>query len=83
LTATGETVRRRIVETSRQLTVQEAQVARLAREGLTNAEIGSRLFISRHTVQYHLAKVFAKLGINSRKQLDRVLSNDPDAARAA
>jgi DNA-binding NarL/FixJ family response regulator len=63
---------------SEPLTAQEAQVARLAREGLSNPEIGTRLFISSRTVQYHLGKVFTKLGINSRRQLHRVLSVDPD-----
>ena len=64
---------------SQELTAQEAQVAQLARDGLSNPEIGARLFISSHTVQYHLSKVFAKLGINSRGQLHRVLPGGPDA----
>jgi DNA-binding CsgD family transcriptional regulator len=77
LLATGETARKRAVETSGQLTAQEAQIARLARDGLSNSEIGARLFISPRTVQYHLRKVFTKLDISSRTQLDRVLSDDP------
>ena len=60
-----------------ELTAQEAQVARLAREGLSNPEIGARLFISTRTVQYHLGKVFTKLGITSRSQLDRALPGQP------
>ena len=73
LRATGETVRKRSPDTRTDLTAQEAQVAKLARDGLSNPEIGVRLFISARTVQYHLSKVFAKLGITSRSQLDRVL----------
>jgi len=79
LLATGERVRTRTVETREELTTQEAQVARLAREGLSNAQIGARLFISEHTVAYHLRKVFAKLGITSRNQLSRAL---PERASA-
>jgi len=77
LQATGETARKRALPgRHEELTAQEAQVARLAREGLSNPEIGARLFISAHTVQYHLRKVFTKLGITSRSQLDRVLPSD-------
>jgi len=78
LAATGETARKRTVETSGQLTAQETQIARLARDGLSNPEIGTRLFISARTVQYHLGKVFTKLGIGSRSQLDRALPGDPE-----
>jgi DNA-binding NarL/FixJ family response regulator len=77
LLATGETVRKRTAETSDELTPQEAQIARLARDGLSNPEIGTRLFISPRTVKYHLRKVFIKLDISSRNELDRVLpAND-------
>jgi DNA-binding CsgD family transcriptional regulator len=82
LLATGETARRRSVETRGQLTAQESQIARLARDGLSNPEIGARLFISPRTVEYHLGKVFGKLDISSRNQLDRVLSSDPSTAHA-
>ena len=77
LLATGETVRKRTLETRDELTAQERQIARLARDGLSNPEIGARLFISPRTVQYHLRKVFAKLEISSRNQLERVLPGDP------
>lgn len=74
LLATGETARKRAAAAcGEQLTAQETQVARLARDGLSNPEIGARLFISSRTVQYHLRKVFTKLDISSRSQLDRVL----------
>ncbi|MGP3919782.1 AAA family ATPase [Nonomuraea sp. 10N515B] len=69
LQATGETVRKRTAEERVTLTAQEAQIARLAGDGLTNPEIGAQLFISPHTVEWHLRKVFAKLGIVSRKQI--------------
>jgi DNA-binding CsgD family transcriptional regulator len=77
LLATGERARKRRIENGEQLTVQEAQIAQLARDGLSNAEIGARLFISQHTVAYHLRKVFSKLDITSRSQLRRAL---PDRA---
>ena len=83
LLATGERVRKRTVETREELTAQEAQVARLARDGLSNAEIGERLFISQHTVAYHLRKVFTKLGITSRNQLGKVLPAAKDVAQMA
>jgi len=74
LRATGETTRKRSVAIGdEQLTAQEALIARMARDGLSNPEIAARMFISARTVQYHLRKVFAKLGIESRTQLDRVL----------
>ena len=74
LQATGETARKRSVATGdEQLTAQEAQIAGMARDGLSNPEIGARMFISARTVQYHLRKVFTKLGIESRTQLDLVL----------
>jgi DNA-binding CsgD family transcriptional regulator len=72
LLATGEAVRKRTLDTRHVLTAQEAQIAHLARDGLSNPEIGARLFISPRTVQYHLGKVFAKLEVTSRNQLGRV-----------
>ena len=80
LLATGETARKRTDETRGELTAQEAQIARLARDGLSNPEIGTRLFISPRTVQYHLRKVFMKLGISSRNQLDSVLPAEPNTS---
>jgi DNA-binding CsgD family transcriptional regulator len=73
LLATGEHARRRTTETRDDLTPQESEIARLARDGLSNSEIGARLFISKHTVEYHLHKVFAKLGILSRAKLAEAL----------
>ena len=83
LLATGERVRKRSVETRDELTAQETQVARLARDGLANAEIGERLFISQNTVAYHLRKVFTKLDISSRNQLGRALADTTDVAPIA
>ena len=69
LLATGETVRKRTVDTLADLTAQESQIAKLARDGRTNQEIGGQLFISPRTVEWHLGNVFTKLGITSRKDL--------------
>jgi DNA-binding CsgD family transcriptional regulator len=81
LRAAGGTVRKRAAARREELTAQEGLIARLASDGLSNPEIGTRLFISAHTVQYHLRKVFAKLGITSRSQLSSVLPSDPAAPR--
>jgi DNA-binding CsgD family transcriptional regulator len=81
LSATGETVPKLTVETRDRLTPQEALIARLAGDGRTNAEIGAELFISPRTAEYHLHKVFAKLGIRSRKEL-RAALGDIEAAAA-
>jgi DNA-binding CsgD family transcriptional regulator len=75
LLATGETARKRTIETLDELTPQEQQVARLAAGGQTNPEIAARLFLSPRTVEWHLSKVFGKLGIRSRKELPAALSD--------
>jgi DNA-binding CsgD family transcriptional regulator len=75
LLATGEAVRKRTVDTAAELTDQEACIARLVAEGLTNMEIGAQLFISARTVEWHLGKVFTKRGIGSRRELRSLLQN--------
>ena len=81
LLATGATVRKRNVEARDVLTAQETQFAGLARDGLSNPEIGAQLFLSAPTVEWHLRKVFTKLGIGSRRQLRAALL-DADLPRA-
>ena len=80
LLATGETVRKRTVETLDDLTPQETQIGRMAAQGFTNPEIGAQLFLSPRTVEWHLRKVFGKLGISSRRELRSAL---PDARAVA
>jgi DNA-binding CsgD family transcriptional regulator len=83
LQAAGEKLPKRTVETADELTAQERQIARLAREGLSNQEIGARLFLSPRTVEWHLRKVFTKMGISSRRQLSSVLpSSDSELVGA-
>jgi DNA-binding CsgD family transcriptional regulator len=80
LLATGETVRKRTVETLDDLTPQETQIGRMAADGFTNPEIGAQLFLSPRTVEWHLRKVFGKLGISSRRELRTAM---PDARGVA
>jgi DNA-binding CsgD family transcriptional regulator len=76
LFATGETARRRSADTRDHLTPHELRIARMARDGASNQQIATQLFVSRKTVEYHLHKIFRKLGINTREHLDRVLPRD-------
>jgi DNA-binding NarL/FixJ family response regulator len=82
LLATGEAVRTPATDTVDTLTAQEAQIARMAREGHTNPEIGAQPFLSPRTVEWHMRNVFTKLDITSRRDLGRALP-DPDPAPAA
>ena len=75
LLATGDTVRKRTVETASELTAQEAHIARLAVDGRTNVEIGAQLFLSTRTVEWHLSKVYTKLGVGSRRELRQALAS--------
>lgn len=81
LLATGDTVRKRTVETASKLTDQEAHIARLAVDGRTNVEIGAQLFLSTRTVEWHLGKVYSKLGVGSRRDLRRALASAGHADR--
>jgi len=80
LLATGESIRKRAADVPDELTAQERQIARRARDGQSNPEIGAQLFLSPRTVEWHLRKVFTKLGISSRRQLRDAL---PDPGHLA
>ena len=82
LKATGETARKRDVSTLDDLTPQELRIAQLVAGGATNRDVAAQLFVSPKTVEYHLRKVFVKVGVNSRVELARVPLGDPDAEPA-
>jgi DNA-binding CsgD family transcriptional regulator len=79
LVAVGEIVRRRTAKQVSALTAQEARIARLAADGRTNPEIATQLYMSARTVEWHLGKIFTKLGIGSRRELPEALPGDPAA----
>jgi DNA-binding CsgD family transcriptional regulator len=83
LQATGETIRRRTVEAPGKLTAQEAHIARLAAEGLTNPEIGAALYISPRTVEWHLRRIYSKLGVGNRRRLRQTLAPANESAPAS
>jgi DNA-binding CsgD family transcriptional regulator len=83
LVATGTRVRRRADDARDELTAQELQIARMARDGLSNPEIGARLFLSPRTVEWHLRHVFVKLDISSRRSLRDALPDTGTVARSA
>ena len=83
LLATGEKARKRSPGMREELTPQEEQIARLARDGLSNPEIGAQLFLSTRTVEWHLGKVFTKLGIGSRHDLTAALARRGPGGRPA
>jgi DNA-binding NarL/FixJ family response regulator len=83
LAATGEKPRKRTIDAVATLTAQEAYIARLASQGHTNAEIGARLYLSMRTVEWHLSKIFSKLGLGSRRELPAALEHlGPDRPAA-
>src|SRR5690242_17645183 len=83
LVATGDTVRKRTIETVSELTAQEAHIARLASSGRTNVEIGAQLFLITRTAEWHLSKVCNKLGVGARRELRRALARPGQEDRQA